>query len=103
MEQREVLKLMALAQLMLESMDDFKETSMYKQQTKQTVQRLEALLKSQFGRSIDMMYQAEPEHANMLLTGVEETIDLLATLNIDNITLLGNTIKALKEEQENGK
>lgn len=98
--EREVLKLIALAQMMLETIDELKGTPLYKFQVKQQLNRTEAILLSSFGQSVNHMYKSEPKFANELMENIEHTVDMLSSLNIDEISILGHAINELKKNKE---
>lgn len=81
---QKALKVIVYSQLLAESIDDLKNTSLYKYKTKQRLNNTEQLLKN-YIKQYDDVYNANPEIATNILNELDLLIEKLASKNITQI------------------
>jgi hypothetical protein len=93
------LKVVMLAQLLVEAIDDMKGTSLYKQNIKKAGNNFVKMLE-QTVRQNDKVYKSDPELATNLYNEVDGLISKMAELNMVDLTMINQIYQQYSKNKE---
>lgn len=94
------LKSMLIGQLWLEANDKLVHTTTYRQNIKQTFNRLNNSLEATIKQGYDEIYSTDPEMVTNILNSIESLIDKIKGGNIDEIVMMNAVIDKYNENKE---
>ena len=94
------LKSMLIGQLWLEANDKLVLTTNYRQNIKQTFNRLNNSLEATIKQGYDEIYSTDPEMVTNILNSIESLIDKIKGGNIDEIVMMNAVIDKYNENKE---
>lgn len=94
------LKSMLIGQLWLEANDKLVHTTTYRQNIKQTFNRLNNSLEATIKQGYDEIYSTDPEMVTNILNSIESLIDKIKGGNIDELVMMNAVIDKYNENKE---
>ena len=94
------LKSMLIGQLWLEANDKLVHTTTYRQNIKQTFNRLNNSLEATIKQGYDDIYSTDPEMVTNILNSIESLIDKIKGGNIDELVMMNAVIDKYNENKE---
>ena len=94
------LKSMLIGQLWLEANDKLVHTTTYRQNIKQTFNRLNNSLEATIKQGYDEIYSTDPEMVTNILNSIESLIDKIKGGNIDELVMMNAVINKYNENKE---
>ena len=94
------LKSMLIGQLWLEANDKLVHTTTYRQNIKQTFNRLNNSLEATIKQGYDEIYSTDPEMVTNILNSIDSLIDKIKGGNIDELVMMNAVIDKYNENKE---
>ena len=94
------LKSMLIGQLWLEANDKLVHTTTYRQNIKQTFNRLNNSLEATIKQGYDEIYSTDPEMVTNILNAIDSLIDKIKGGNIDELVMMNAVIDKYNENKE---
>jgi len=94
------LKSMLIGQLWLEANDKLVHTTTYRQNIKQTFNRLNNSLEATIKQGYDEIYSTDPEMVTNILNSIESLINKIKGGNIDELVMMNAVIDKYNENKE---
>ena len=94
------LKSMLIGQLWLEANDKLVHTTTYRQNIKQTFNRLNNSLEATIKQGYDEIYSTDPEMVTNILNSIDSLIDKIKGGNIDELVMMNAVVDKYNENKE---
>ena len=94
------LKSMLIGQLWLEANDKLVHTTTYRQNIKQTFNRLNNSLEATIKQGYDEIYSTDPEMVTNILNSIDSLIDKIKGGNIDELVMINAVVDKYNENKE---
>lgn len=95
-----ILKVVVLGQLMLEAMDDVKDTKMYSQGIKQQGNRFIKMLEAHIPSRYDHVYNVDKEMVTNILNKISVITDELSTMDVVELMMIEALIDDYKKNKD---
>lgn len=94
------LKSMMISQLLLETLDQLKNTQQYRQDIKNQTNRLEKMLEQYAIREFDIIYKTDPEMTTNIMNKIESLVNKISTSPIDELVMINAVIDKYTENKD---
>lgn len=99
-QQLSYLRFVVLGQMLLEVTDDLKNTSAYKQATKNLLNKLVDRIEVEAIKDFDAVYQTDPEMTTNIMRKVGQLVDKILTSDLDELVMMDSVIEKYQENKE---
>ena len=94
------LKTVLISQLLLEANDQLKMTIQYKQNVKNQINKLDAMLEEVVREEYVNLYNTDPEMVTNILNRIENLIDKIKGSSIDELVMIEAVVDKYQENKE---
>ena len=94
------LKTVLISQLLLEANDQLKMTIQYKQNVKNQINKLDAMLEEVVREEYVNLYNTDPEMVTNILNRIESLIDKIKGSSIDELVMIEAVVNKYQENKE---
>lgn len=98
MTEKKMLFMLVLAQLMLETMDEIKETEYDKGKLKCLLKQLETNISRNFHKKLNDLFKANEKEMFEIMRSVELTVEELASFELEDVAYFGKALKQYKKQ-----
>jgi hypothetical protein len=94
------LKTVLLSQLLLEANEGLRLTKQYKQNVKQQINKLNAMLEEVVREEFNTVYDTDPEMVTNILNKIEELMDKIKGSSIDELIMINSVVDKYQENKD---
>jgi hypothetical protein len=94
------LKTVMLSQLLLESNEQLRLTTQYKQNIKNQIKKLDLMLEDVVREEFNNLYDTDPEMVTNILNKIESLIDKIKGSSIDELVMINAIVEKYQENKE---
>lgn len=94
------LKSLVLSQLLLESVDELANTNLYKQNTKNLLNKTYKVLEENVNEDFSSIYDNDPETMTNVMRSITELLGKVTTFDIDSLVMVNAIIDKYNENEE---
>lgn len=94
------LKSVIISQLLIESNESLKGTTVYKHSLKSAVNKCNRECEAAYNKHYDSVYQNDPETTTNVLNKIESVVDKISSASIDELVMIDAVINKYIENKE---